>query len=315
MESIKKSTMEKKNFRILVLDGGGSKGIYTLGILQELELKIGTTLDKHFDLIYGTSTGSIIGALLALGKTVQEIKDLYIKLIPEIMSERNRIGKSRKLKELADEVFGNLDFKAFKTDIGIVSLNYETQNPLIFKSNINQAHGMKQSFLPGFGCTISDAVQASCSAYPVFDTKTVQTDNYGTITAIDGGFIANNATLFALVDADKAFEVLHDTLQVLSIGTGKFVEKPMKGIIKYLKWFKAVRFVERVLSASTNTNVILAKLLYPNIPIVRINNTYNEPQYGTNMVEEDLEKLEKMFQLGRDSYAQQEKEIVSLFGI
>ena len=31
--------METKKFRILALDGGGSKGVYTLGVLRELEMK------------------------------------------------------------------------------------------------------------------------------------------------------------------------------------------------------------------------------------------------------------------------------------
>lgn len=54
-------------FRVLALDGGGSKGFYTLGVLYELEAMLGCRLCERFDLIYGTSTGSIIGTLLALG--------------------------------------------------------------------------------------------------------------------------------------------------------------------------------------------------------------------------------------------------------
>jgi predicted acylesterase/phospholipase RssA len=49
--------------RVLSLDGGGAKGFYTLGVLREIE-----ALWQSFDLIFGTSTGSIIAALLALGK-------------------------------------------------------------------------------------------------------------------------------------------------------------------------------------------------------------------------------------------------------
>ena len=45
--------------RILTLDGGGSKGFYTLGVLHELEAMLGSRLHERFDLIYGTSTGSI----------------------------------------------------------------------------------------------------------------------------------------------------------------------------------------------------------------------------------------------------------------
>ena len=302
-------TMKDSYFKILVLDGGGSKGIYTLGILNELELKLNCNLGNYFDLIYGTSTGSIIGSLLALGYSIQEIKELYLKFIPEIMCEKSKKGKSEKLALLGDKVFGNKKFDEFKTDIGIVALNYETQNPLVFKSNLKQAHGMKHSFVPGFGVTISDAVQASCSAYPIFNIKRLETSNQGVIDAIDGGFIANNATLFALIDADKAFKIPISQIKVLSVGTGRFVEKPIKGLMSFLKRFKMIKFIERIIMSSTNTNVILTKLLYKDINQVRINNTYNEPEYGTNMVEDDLEKLEKLFQLGRGSYANQEAEI------
>ena len=50
--------------RVLSLDGGGAKGFYTLGVLKEIEALVGMRLCEKFDLIYGTSTGAIIAALL-----------------------------------------------------------------------------------------------------------------------------------------------------------------------------------------------------------------------------------------------------------
>jgi patatin-like phospholipase/acyl hydrolase len=52
-------------FRVLALDGGGAKGFYTLGVLEEVEALAGSSLSARFDLIFGTSTGAIIAALLA----------------------------------------------------------------------------------------------------------------------------------------------------------------------------------------------------------------------------------------------------------
>lgn len=300
-------------FRILVLDGGGSKGIYTLGVLKELELKLGSPLCQHFQLIYGTSTGSIIAALIALGKTIPEIEKLYFDLIPKIMKGNSREAKSANLKYEADIVFERKSFDEFKTDIGIVALNYDRQVPLIFKSNINQAHGMKQSFLPGFGCTISEAVQCSCSAYPIFDIKKVQTKNQGEINAIDGGYVANNATLFAMIDAYKAFGNSEDNIRVLSVGVGSYIEKPFNWKYRLLRRNQIVQFVERVLSSNTNTNSIVAKLLFTKVHLVRVSDTFNEPEYGTNMIEMDSDKLKKLSQLGRNSYASHEKEITGLF--
>jgi len=52
--------------RILALDGGGAKGFYTLGVLKEIEAMLGCPLHERFDLVFGTSTGAIIAALIAL---------------------------------------------------------------------------------------------------------------------------------------------------------------------------------------------------------------------------------------------------------
>jgi patatin-like phospholipase/acyl hydrolase len=60
-------------YRVLTLDGGGAKGFYTLGALREIEGLVGGLLHEKFDLIFGTSTGAIIAAMLALGHSVDEI--------------------------------------------------------------------------------------------------------------------------------------------------------------------------------------------------------------------------------------------------
>ncbi len=54
-------------FRVLSLDGGGAKGFYTLGVLKEIEGLLKCPLYKRFDLVFGTSTGAIIAALIPLG--------------------------------------------------------------------------------------------------------------------------------------------------------------------------------------------------------------------------------------------------------
>ena len=74
--------------RILALDGGGLRGILTLGILKKIEDELrqrhgndnGFRLCHYFDLIAGTSTGSIIAATLAIGWSVEEITKRYFDL-------------------------------------------------------------------------------------------------------------------------------------------------------------------------------------------------------------------------------------------
>src|SRR6516165_3241583 len=70
--------------RILALDGGGIRGILTLEYLGAMEKMLRQRSDKddlllcdYFDLIGGTSTGSIIAAGLACGMTVADLQQLY----------------------------------------------------------------------------------------------------------------------------------------------------------------------------------------------------------------------------------------------
>ena len=84
--------------QILSLDGGGAKGFYTLGVLRELEGMLGGRLHERFDLIFGTSTGAIIAALLGLGKSVKEISELYEKHVPAVMKKKSAYEKSTALR-------------------------------------------------------------------------------------------------------------------------------------------------------------------------------------------------------------------------
>lgn len=72
--------------RILALDGGGIRGVFSLEILLHIQKLLrehfdspGLVLADHFDFFAGTSTGAIIAACLCWGKPVEEILDLYVE--------------------------------------------------------------------------------------------------------------------------------------------------------------------------------------------------------------------------------------------
>ncbi|HEX8377622.1 MAG TPA: patatin-like phospholipase family protein [Pedobacter sp.] len=303
----------EKVTNILSLDGGGSKGLYTLGVLKEFEIAAGKPLYETFDLIYGTSTGSIIAAMIALGYSVDDVKEKYLAIVPPVMKCFGSGRKSKKLSTLGKQIFGDRKFDEFKTGIGIIATNYITQRPLIFKNDVARAHGTKSSFVPGFGVGILDAVEASCAACPVFSKKVLHTQNKEKLVAIDGGFIANNPTLFALIDAKKALKLNDNQIRILSVGVGNYIEKPLNKLHKVINWFEMGQIASRILVSSSNTTEVVTKLLFPEISITRINDTFNEPQYGTNMIEYDLQKLKTMYRLGLESYAKHEPEIIKAF--
>jgi predicted acylesterase/phospholipase RssA len=72
--------------RVLALDGGGLRGIVSLGYLEAIESLLrertgrpALVLSDYFDLVGGTSTGALIATLIALGRPVADITQSYIE--------------------------------------------------------------------------------------------------------------------------------------------------------------------------------------------------------------------------------------------
>lgn len=295
-------------YRILSLDGGGAKGFYTLGVLAEIEGIIGCRLNERFDLIFGTSTGSIIGSMIALGMSIDEIHDLYKKFVPEVMRLKKASHKSAKLAELAAEIFKDAMFDDVKTSLGVVTTKWEIERPMIFKGSIEQAHGRKGTFKPGFGVKIGDAVKASCSAFPFFEPTTVRTAAGDEVKLVDGGYCANNPTLYAIADASRALNLAHKDLRVVSIGVGVYPspKKSMFSMMYWAKYLQSVQLLQKTLEINTQSMDQLRAILFKDVPTVRISDTFEQPEMATDLFEHDLKKLNILRQRGRESFAKNE---------
>ena len=57
----------------VVFSGGGAKGLYHIGILKALEEN-----NIPIDYVAGTSMGSIVAGLYAIGYTPQQMNDLFV---------------------------------------------------------------------------------------------------------------------------------------------------------------------------------------------------------------------------------------------
>lgn len=300
---------ENKLCRILSLDGGGAKGFYSLGVLAEVEAMLPRPIHETFDLIFGTSTGSIIATLLATGRNVDQIHKLYCEHVPKIMRERKPGDRTLRLREVGETVFKEDGFDTVLTGLGIVSTKWQLETPMIFKSSQTQAHGRKSTFVPGFGCKLADAVEASCSAYPFFDRKTVTTSTGNEIELFDGGYVANNPALYALADAVGPLEFAPADCRVLTIGCGQYPEPRYSFFERTKRRFWLVQLLQKTLEVNTASMDQLRQLLFANVPTVRVSDTFDKPEMATDMFEHDLKKLNLLRQQGQQSFGRLEKDI------
>lgn len=298
--------------RILSLDGGGAKGFYSLGILREVEALLPQPIHETFELIFGTSTGSIIAALLATGLSVDEIHELYREHVPPIMRASGKAAKTAKLRETGATVFGDAGFDTVLTGLGIVSTKWQLETPMIFKSKETQAHGRRATFVPGFGCKLADAIEASCSAYPFFEIKNLETASGDVVELFDGGYCANNPSLYALADAIVALGYAPENCRLLSLGCGQYPEPKRGFIARRINSFLPIQLLQKTLEVNTASMDQLRRLLYSNVPTVRISDTFDKPEMATDMFEDDLGKLNLLRQQGVESFALREDDVREL---
>lgn len=300
--------------RILALDGGGAKGVYSLGFLARLERDVGKPLHEFFDLFYGTSTGSIIATLLSLGKSVDEVYKLYLDNVPSVLSPWFASKRSKRLAEAVDRLIGSSNFADLKKPTAIVATNWDNRQPLIFKSFEEMAHSGSNAFIPGFGMKLGDAVRCSCSAVPLFRPVdvTLQTKGGAIVPAYDGGFAANNPSLFALLDAKKMGLPLDETA-LFSVGVGRYPAASLNSLtrmaLRFARISKTVRLLDGVLEVGCATTEVVQKLAHKEVRTVRADETFNSSALGTDLLETSLPLLKKLYARGTETYQAMEPQI------
>lgn len=210
-------------FRILALDGGGTRGIYTAQLLSKIEQAFGTRINTCFDLIAGTSTGSIIAGAAVSAIPMADIVELFETETPHIFRRRwYRIPlflskyPSEKLAEILAAHLPATTLGEIATPLMITSSEISKSEAHIFRSNYTDKLGQPNPSDKDVG--LRDAVLASCAAPTFFAPKSV--DNF---LLADGGLWANNPSTVAFTEVLSAFGKDPRDVRMLSIGTGHSV--------------------------------------------------------------------------------------------
>lgn len=233
--------------RILSLDGGGIRGAVTLGFLERLEAAIDelegrpVRLADWFDLIGGTSTGSIVAALLALGYRVADIRDLYWRLGPLVFKRRfgwifgwNAKFDGAVLAREIDRILGGrtMDSPDLLTGLCIVAKRLDTGSAWLVMNNPRSAFWSNPpdgSFRGNRHLSIGTLIRASTAAPSFFAPEPITlVEGQPPAVFVDGALTPHNnpalmMTMAALLPAfGLQWRTGGDNLLVVSIGTGSF---------------------------------------------------------------------------------------------
>lgn len=102
--SVQEVLARKGPRKLLALDGGGIRGLITIEVLAKIESvlreqsgKRDLLLADYFDYVAGTSTGAVIGSLVALGYPAAEIRRIYLDFGRMMFDKGTIISRMEKL--------------------------------------------------------------------------------------------------------------------------------------------------------------------------------------------------------------------------
>jgi predicted acylesterase/phospholipase RssA len=207
-------------FRIISFSGGGARGIYQAVYLRELQKQFKGKLIDHFDLITGTSTGSIIAAAFACGIDQGQVVELFREKGPSIFQKRwfswIRRGshyKAEPLRKAIESVFENKTLGDCGPRILIPATTLDN-----FGCRLYRNFPKEPSENLDLNMRIVDALMSSCAA-PTYFPPIKPPDSERTY--VDGGVWANAPLLVALIFAHRVLGISFDQMRVLSIGNGR----------------------------------------------------------------------------------------------
>ena len=214
--------LPQKTFRILSIDGGGVRGVFAAKILSLMETKLQINIHKTFDLIVGTSTGSIIAAATVIKYDLTQLVDDYQKSASKIFQKRyNLLGlyrakyDSKPLENFLFEKLGDIKLGEIKKPLILNATNVSVGDVHLFKSYY-QKQQRKGDYVRDGKVPLYRATLASCSAPIYFDPVDIDDT-----LICDGGIWANNPSLVGYTDAIRNFRVGADNIKILSLGTGQ----------------------------------------------------------------------------------------------
>lgn len=130
------------------------------------------------------------------------------------------------------------------------------------------------------------------------------------IELIDGGYCANNPTLYAIADAVQALQSDRKDIRLVSVGVGVYPDPKPSFLMRLAKkYLVSVQLLQKTLEINTQSMDQLRQILFHDIPTIRISDSYVTPEMATDLLEHDLNKLDILFQRGRDSFASREKQL------
>lgn len=229
----------KKVFKILSIDGGGIKGLYSATILQHLEERFGGSISDYFDMLCGTSTGGLIALGISQKIPAKDMALFYEEKGPLIFPKRfPGVGLLRQvfwkgkfsdaeLKKALEEKFHDSRIGQSHNLLCIPSYLVTEARPWVFKKDHAIEGGNYEPRTRDDKAKYVD-VGLATSAAPTY-LPMAELPDYDNKQFVDGGVWANNPTLCGYLEAltyfvgeGKPYDEVHIlSLSSLSITGGK----------------------------------------------------------------------------------------------
>jgi predicted acylesterase/phospholipase RssA len=224
--------VERKQYTVLTIDGGGIRGIIPARVLQALEEGTRRPVSELFDMIAGTSTGGIIALGLAKPRNgtrepanrAVDLVQLYLDHGPELfphsasrdLSSGHGMTRPRyphePLEDLCKQRFEDTMLSDALIEVVVPSYDLSLPGPFFFKRSYTHQD-------QDWDVEMWRVARSTSAAPTYFEPACVSAfKGEGEHALVDGGVYANNPAVAAYSDATQLW--LGAEIHVVSIGTG-----------------------------------------------------------------------------------------------
>lgn len=293
---------------ICSFDGGGVKGLIPATILADIEKEVSHPITEICDIFVGTSTGGLIALFLTVpddhGRqkyTALHMVDLYKSLAKEVFQKSWRKGifvskySENTLMKLLYRYVGNNRVSDAKKPLVVTAHDLKSKSNFVIATRYGILY-------PKMDLPMMYAGRATSAAPTFFPPLDLSLGEGIQLKLVDGGLMANNPSLLALMEAEQVYP--GRSYVILSLGTGEYTDlkAPKKsGIVSMLK-----PTVEALFSGPMQLTHDVIRGSIPKENYYRFSPRLNKKQDAMDNVSDDniasLEEIAKREILSSSSY-------------
>jgi NTE family protein len=236
---------------VLALGGGSARGLCSIGVLKALEKHYGKG-NLPFDMVIGTSIGSLIGAGYCLGMPVEEMEKRALRVtmmdLMDVGVNRTGLVKGNKLEKLIKEIVDDRSFEDMSLPFALTTTDIENGEELVHRSGDLVSLIRASCSWPGIfaGVEVGGRLLVDGGVRNSIPTKHAYELGASFVVAVNPGFAVKSRKINNVLEAIvQSVQIMGEELNSYQAGAAEISIKPHLADIEQFDFTRTPNIIEQ----------------------------------------------------------------------